>query len=147
MKDYVPNDATFTTAFASARVGRPFLARYYLRALDKTLKNDPVPEYVANEDETEINLEHVMPLTPSSEWAIDADTGSTAQKLLGNMILLRAPSNSALGNKSFAEKKKVYAESAYAITQLVSDAKRWTLEEIKQRQAEMAKIAVKTWPA
>jgi hypothetical protein len=145
MREYVPADSAFEQAFATARVSRPHLARYYLRALDKTLKGDPAPEYVANEDETEINLEHVMPLNPSAEWQIDKEAGQIAQKLLGNMVLLRASRNSALGNTTFEEKKKVYKESAYAITNPVAKFKQWTLDEIRQRQADMAKIAVKTW--
>ena len=46
------------------RVCRPHLARYYLRALEKSLKYDDQPEYVANEEVTEINLEHCLPLSP-----------------------------------------------------------------------------------
>ena len=115
-------------------MSRPHLARYYLRALDKTLKRDPAPEYVANEDEREINLEHVMPLQPSAEWDIDEEAGQIAQRLLGNMVLLKASENSSLGNKSFDEKKKVYKESAYAITNPVAKYKHWTLDEIRQRQ-------------
>ena len=64
MAAYVPADAQFREAFATARVSRPHLARYYLRALEKSLKKDPQPEYVANEDVTGINLEHVPPLSP-----------------------------------------------------------------------------------
>ncbi len=146
MKDYVPGDAQFEQAFATARVSRPHLARYYLRVLDKTLKNDPAPEYVANEDENEINLEHVMPLTPSAEWNMDAETGQTAQKFLGNMVLLQAAKNSSLGNKGFADKKEVYAQSSYEITRPVAEYKQWTLEQIKKRQADMAKVALKAWP-
>lgn len=146
MKEYVPTDVAFEQGFATARVSRAHLARYYLRALDKTLKRDPAPEYVANEDETEINLEHVMPVQPSPEWQISTEIGQIAQKMLGNMVLLRATSNSSLGNKPFEEKKSVYKQSSYAITQPVAAYQRWTLDEIRQRQEAMAKIAVKTWP-
>ena len=61
MKDYVPTDAEFEEAFATARVSRPHLARYYLRAIDKTIKSDPQPEFVANEEADQITLEHILP--------------------------------------------------------------------------------------
>ena len=62
MKNYVPNDREFEEAFSGARVSRPHLARYYLRALEKIVQGIPQPKYVANEEVAEINLEHVMPL-------------------------------------------------------------------------------------
>lgn len=142
-----PNRSSkFGEAFATARVSRAYLARHYLRALDLTIKSDPEPEFVQNEEESEINLEHVMPLSPSKNWDVDSDTSLTAQKLLGNMVLLRASKNVLAGNSSFEDKRKVYAESAYSITSRVAEYKQWTIEEIRAHQAWMAGIAVATWP-
>jgi hypothetical protein len=146
MANYVPSDAQFEEAFSTARVSRTHLARYYLRALEKTLKNDPHPEYVANEDVADINLEHVLPLNPSADWKVDADTARTAQRLLGNMVLLRANQNRDIGNKSFPEKKAVFKASGYYITQQIAEYDEWGLDEIRLRQMELAKIAIKTWP-
>jgi hypothetical protein len=145
MKEYVPTDSQFEEAFASTRVSRARLARYYLRAIDKTIKSDPQPEFVANEEAEQITLEHVLPLSPSQEW--DADTGSAqaAQRMLGNMVLLRANQNRDLGNMSFEEKVKVFQQSGYSITNQVSAYAKWGMAEIRKRQTEMAKIAVRTW--
>ena len=38
MEKYVPTDKEFQEAFSTARVSRPHSARYYLRALEKSLK-------------------------------------------------------------------------------------------------------------
>lgn len=146
MKKYVPTNREFEEAFAGARVSRPHLARYYLRALEKSLKRDPQPEYVANEDVAEINLEHVLPLTPGTDWKIDPDVARAAQRLLGNMVLLKANQNRDIGNKSFAEKRKIFKSSGYYITQQVATNDQWTLDEIKKRQARLAKTAIETWP-
>jgi hypothetical protein len=146
MRAYVPTDAEFEEAFATARVSRAYLARYYLRALDKTLKNDPFPEYVANDDETAINLEHILPATPTPAWKIDSDIQVAAQKLLGNMTLLRASKNRGIGNEPFGTKRKVYEESSYAITNEIAKYADWSIDRIRERQKMMAKIAVKTWP-
>ena len=145
MKQYVPTDSEFEQAFATARVSRPHLARYYLRALEKSLKADDQPEYVANEEVTEINLEHVLPLSPSEAWKVDTDEAKAAQRLLGNMVLMRANQNRDVGSKSFDEKKVVFAASGYFITQQVAKYDSWGLNQIRDRQAELAKIAVKTW--
>jgi hypothetical protein len=146
MSNYVPSDAQFEEAFSTARVSRAHLARYYLRALEKTLKNDPHPEYVANEDVSDVNLEHVLPLNPSADWKVDADTARTGQRLLGNMVLLRANQNRDIGNKTFAEKKAIFQVSGYFITQQIAEYDDWGLDEIRIRQMEIAKTAIKTWP-
>lgn len=145
MKKYVPTDSEFEQAFSTARVSRPHLARYYLRALEKSLKSDDQPEYVANEEVTEINLEHVLPLSPSEAWKVDSDEAKAAQRLLGNMVLLKTNQNRDIGNKGFEEKKRIFARSGYFITQQVAKYDTWGLKEIRERQAELAKIAVKTW--
>jgi hypothetical protein len=145
MKSYVPTDAEFEEAFATARVSRSHLARYYLRAIDKTIKADPQPEYVANEDADQITLEHILPLNPSPEWDSDEETAQAAQRFLGNMVLLRASQNSEIGNATFAEKRAVFKQSGYNITSEVTGYAKWSMEEIRDRQAKMAKVAIKTW--
>lgn len=145
MKAYVPTDAEFEEAFATARVSRPHLARYYLRAIDKTIKSDPQPEFVANEEADQITLEHVLPLNPAAEWESDSETAQATQRFLGNMVLLRANQNRDAGNASFAEKRAVLKQSGYCVTNEVANYEKWDLEQIRDRQAKMAKIAVKTW--
>lgn len=145
MKDYVPSDKEFEEAFATARVSRAHFARYYLRALDKTIKDDPHPEYVANEEAEDITLEHVLPLHPSAEWKVDEDAAEAAQRLLGNMVLLRINQNGDLGNSTFDEKKKVFANSGYSITNQVAEYDVWSMDQIRHRQNKMAEIAIKTW--
>ena len=146
MTQYVPTDAAFEEAFATARVSRARLARYYLRAIEKTIKNDHQPEYVANEEVTEINLDHVLSLTPSDEWKVNSDEVEAAQRMLGNMVLMRANQNRDLGNKGFSDKRKVYAKSDYSLTKQVSSYRAWGLQQVRDRQAKLAKLAVKTWP-
>ena len=48
------------------RVSKGYLARYYLRAIDKTMADDPDPEFVANEDYDATNLEHIIPINPDT---------------------------------------------------------------------------------
>jgi hypothetical protein len=147
MKDIVPTDKQFEDAFATARVSKGYLARYYLRALDKTLSGEPDPEFIANDDYDVTNLEHIVPLTPGPDWKISADEATSLQALVGNLTLMSARKNVAIGNSSFSDKVKVYKESAYKITNTLEQYQAtFGAEEIKKRQIELSKLAVKTWP-
>lgn len=145
MDKYVPSDAEFEEAFATARVSRPHLARYYLRALEKTRTDDPHPEYVANDDVLDVSLEHIVPLELSDDWDIDADTASAAQKMLGNMVLLKSTQNRDLGNSGFDKKRAVFSTSGYYTTKDIAHYDKWTMDEIRDRQRTLAALAVKTW--
>ena len=145
MKPIVPTDKEFLEAFATARVSKAYLARYYLRALDQELKAGEMPEYVANDDAAQINLEHVIPLNPSADWNIDKETADACQRLLGNMVLLRSDRNAAVGNARFADKKPTFQQSAYLMTSEIADFHTFGLAQIKERQKKMAEIAVRTW--
>lgn len=145
MRQYVPSDAEFEEAFGSARVSRPHLARYYLRSMEKSLKQDPHPEYVPNEDVRDVNLEHVLPLHPDESWQSESESAEAAQKFLGNMVLLKSTQNKDIGNSSFEKKRKVLSESGYYITKKVAAYDSWGVDEIKKHQIELAMIARKTW--
>jgi len=134
MDRYVPSDAEFEEAFGTARVSRPNLARYYLRAMEKAAKQMPQPEYVENADIQDITLEHVMPLKLTDKWDVDSDQAETAQKFLGNMCLLRSGVNKDIGNKPFSDKKGVFLASGYVLTKEIAGYERWTLEDIRDRQ-------------
>jgi hypothetical protein len=147
MNGIVPTNRQFEDAFATARVSKGYLARYYLRAIDKTMADDPDPEFVANEDYEATNLEHIIPLKAGPEWGLSSDELASAQNLIGNLTLLSAKKNVALGNVVFSETVKVYKDSAYRVTnQLEIFGDQFGLEQIRARQIDLAKIAVKTWP-
>jgi hypothetical protein len=147
MEEIVPTDTQFEEAFATARVSKGYLARYYLRAIDKTMADDPDPEFVANEDYDATNLEHIIPINPDDKWPLTAEEAASAQTLVGNLTLLSSKKNVALGNVSFGEKMEVYKESSYLITNMLERyGDNFGLEQVKARQAELAAYAVKTWP-
>lgn len=144
--DIVPTDAEFEAAFATARVSKSYLAKYYLRALELQVKNDPEPELIPNEDAV-LNLEHVLPENPHANWLeVSAEDVEANKKRLGNMVLLQAKKNSTIGNAPFSEKRVVLAESSLHLTAEVGAKKKWGAKEIAARQARLAKLAVLTWP-
>jgi len=147
LTDILPPDGLFEAQFADARVSQGFLARYLLRALQLKAQDDKEPENVPNDEEQFINLEHVLPDNPNGDWKhIDPDTAAALHKRLGNMVLLQAKVNTLIGNTAFAEKKKVFKQSSYSLTQAVAKYDQWGAKEIKDRQGKLAKLAVETWP-
>lgn len=147
MVDVIPTDAVFEASFMDARVEKGYLARYYLRALEMKAKADPQPELVPNEEEEDINLEHVLPENPGANWAqVDPDVATAYYNRIGNLVLLKAKKNSTIGNASFAEKKPVLASSAFILTAEVGKQRGWDKTKIQERQKRLSKLAVETWP-
>ncbi|HEY3917665.1 MAG TPA: HNH endonuclease family protein [Stellaceae bacterium] len=69
------------------------------------------------------------------------------RRVLCTRAKLSARKNVAIGNSSFADKVKVYKESAYKTTNKLEKYQgTFGADEIKKRQAELAKWAVTTWP-
>ena len=146
MLDVVPNDEQFRRAFAHANVSRTHLARYYLRAMELYSADERHPQLIPSEDTSAVNLEHVLPINPSKEWNIDPEVASAFYKRIGNLVLLGATQNVALGNKTYGEKRRIMQKSPFVLTSQAAENKDWRPEEIEARQAKLANLAPKVWP-
>ena len=141
-----PSDATFLAAFENATVSNRKLARYYLRSMELSAKGEREPWHIPNDDQSEINLEHVLPEKPEGNWPkFSDDEVKLYYKRIGNLCLLRATDNSTAKSASFATKAPVYANSPYELTKQISTTEDWTVVEIADRQKTLAPIAVTTW--
>ncbi len=88
-----------------------------------------------------------MPRKPGQDWRhFKAEAVAAYVSRLGNLVLLRASSNTRLGNAAFSTKRPVYSASPYVLTRMVASATDWTPTEIDKRQEVLAGLAVKTWP-
>jgi len=147
LMEIIPSDALFQQEFSEARVSQVHLARYYLRALERIRKGQPEPEWIPNDDEYAINLEHILPQSAQDGWTdIDDETARAYWRRLGNMVILQASKNSIIGNASFEEKRPTFKASGFLLTQEAGDYAKWGVAEIESRQKELAKLAVQTWP-
>lgn len=149
--DYVailtPSHAKWTAYFSTARVAKNSLARYYLRSMELQVQGNPEPEFIPNENEQVINLEHVLPENPGPGWAhVDPETAAAFHRRVGNMALLQVTKNIKIGNDAFATKQPVLKASLYKLTNEIAAHTNWGMKEITERQKQLAKIAVKTWP-
>lgn len=148
LKDIVPSDSLFEASFFEARVSQTHIARYFLRALERTRRAQSEPEWIPNDDEQAINLEHVLPEKPQQFWPnVNAETAETYWRRLGNMVILQATKNSIIGNAGFGQKKATLQASGFLLTSEVASQPSWGPQEIEDRQRELAKLAIKTWPA
>lgn len=143
----VPDDAQFEAAF-SVMSKKARHARYFLHALQRHVDRKKSAELITNADETQVNLEHILPRDADpEEWPnFDADEHASLFNRLGNEVLLDAKENGALNAKGFEEKAKVYERSALGLTSDVAkNFTDWDPDAIARRQKELAALAVKTW--
>lgn len=147
MLKVLPTDIEFLGAFEIARVARPHLARYYLRAMElKAQGNDPC--LIPNPDTDVVSLEHVLPENPGPNWKVKAEIAEAYYKRIGNLALLSTPINNSatVGNSDFAVKKPFLQQAPFTLTQEIANYSQWGPDQISERQLALAKLAVKTWP-
>jgi Protein of unknown function DUF262/Protein of unknown function (DUF1524) len=68
LKHITPTDGTFSAAFEQATVSNRRLARYYLRSMELSGKDEAEPWHIPNDDRSAINLEHILPEKPEGNW-------------------------------------------------------------------------------
>jgi hypothetical protein len=140
----VIKDAEFKISFSTAKISIAKTARYYLRALELTAQGQPNPEFVPNDDKA-INLEHIMPESPSEDWNLSQTDLETYCKRIGNLALMQADKNNKIGNLKFSDKKEIYKQSTFLLTSQIAELDKWDADAIDNRQKKMADLAVKTW--
>jgi hypothetical protein len=139
--------------------------RYFLFEYEQELKRKArakrdklIWEEFAGEhyEEDYATIEHVYPQRPKSdEWKkqfsqFDQKQKTALRNSLGNLVALSRPKNSALGNRSFADKKKGtdetsgYVAGSYSGIE-VSQFEEWTAKEILDRGLKMWAFMEKRW--
>ena len=146
LMNITPTDGEFSAAFTTATVTNRKLGRYYLRSLEMVRETEKEPWLVPNANASVINLEHVLPTKPGSAWPqFSNDEVRLYRNRIGNLTLLQATKNSGLQSADFETKKKVYADSPYETTRMISKQKEWSKTQIDNRQAYLASLALKAW--
>lgn len=96
----------------------------------------------ARVDLSELNVEHLMPQTPTREWLemlnVDSETYQKNLHRLGNLTLAAKPDNSAMGNKDWSYKKEVLKSTSHLkMNEALLSIDKWTVEEIDKRTDEL----------
>ena len=144
---YVDDDRTrrdFALLSVDTRGRRRRLAKYVLARLEADAAGrgcDP--------DTDPGTVEHVLPENPAGEWAaaFASEHRDAAVHRLGNLTLLEAAANRAVGSGDYAGKRAAYAASGYALTRRIPELapERWTPALLEARQRELADRAVRVW--
>lgn len=144
---YVDDDRTrrdFARLSVDTRGRRRRLAKYVLARLEADAAGrgcDP--------DTDPGTVEHVLPENPAGEWAAafaPRHWGAAVHRL-GNLTLLEAAANRAVGAGGYAGKRAAYAASGYALTRRIPELapEQWTPALLDARQRELADRAVRVW--
>ncbi len=145
--EMIPIDEEFHKAFEIATDSKSTLARYYLRSLEMAAKGEATPWFIPNDDQTIIDLEHILPEEPGDNWPqFTEDDVKTYSRRIGNLALLLAKTNSDLKSSKFEPKKAAYKDSPYELTRMVARERRWTKDEIVAGQKRLSDYTLKAWP-
>lgn len=137
-------DSFSTKSFVTKNTKQRKLIKYIFASLENQQHNKDV--FVFDVDAT---IEHILPENPNEIWFNDIareDHESMVYRL-GNLSLLEEKKNKECANKSFVDKKNLYETSQYAITRSICTKDTWSDEEIRNRQKQLANIAVAVWKA
>lgn len=141
---YLPDEDfmnAFSTKVINTKRGKK-LVRYVLYALENQIAGTN-----RNFEDESGTIEHILPENPSSEWELVFSPDKQPDYIyrLGNYTLLEQSKNTAeCRNKTYAEKLPIYQGSQYQMTNSM-DYPEWTPEQIKSRQAKLARIAKTVW--
>ena len=120
-------------------------SRHILESLETAISNNNEPVDMSH---SRITREHIMPQNLSLGWSerLGRDAISVHSQYLhtvGNLTL--TGQNESMGNKSFSEKKKVFANSSFALNSYFQNCDVWNEEEIIKRARYLGEIATKIW--
>ncbi len=101
-----------------------------------------------NVDPSVLTIEHIMPQTLSDQWKTDLGedweiTHELLRHTLGNLTLTAY--NSELSNATFEVKKNRLQESNLRLNNYFQTKESWTREDIEERAAYLADIALQIW--
>ena len=119
------------------------LIRYTLYKLEGQVEGGSLYDFETDSG----TIEHILPESYPPAWEQDFSEEDYARNIymVGNLTLLEAAKNNReAADHPFEEKKKVYATSKFALTKKIDDPQ-WTPQNIKKRQAQLARLATAIW--
>jgi uncharacterized protein with ParB-like and HNH nuclease domain len=148
IKKQNPDSDLFKASFMNFQSKNTKLSKYILYNINqKLLRDDRKSDLSANKDE--INLEHIIPKNPNSDWQKilkqeQTDLNDILYKI-GNQTILLKEYNKKAANLDFSKKVEIYKLSNLPINHFLKDLKTFSSVEVQNRQKEFAEIADKIW--
>lgn len=143
-----PSDDRFHRDFADASIGtsgqKQKLVRYILMRLENQAHGTHL-DWLTDP----ATIEHILPENPSAEWDEVIRPESQPQYIyrIGNLALLETRLNRDAANRSFDDKRPLYAQSNYKMTAALDRyaPNEWNTAAIEKRQKRLAEHAVAAW--
>ncbi|HEV3036879.1 MAG TPA: DUF262 domain-containing protein [Candidatus Angelobacter sp.] len=138
-----PTDAEFEERWVRSDIYGGRACQVILERLEQSYGHHEVVSF------DESSIEHIMPQTLTPEWyellgADAADVHSEWLHTIGNLTLTGY--NPELSNRSYSEKRGLFATSHFELNRHFGDHENWSAFEIEARARGLFKIAVKLWP-
>ena len=142
---HMPDDQFLKDYLKSANV---YNTRLTLRIIFDRIEMDDNPAPV---DLSKLNVEHLMPQTPTGEWLqelnIDEITYEKYLHRLGNLTLASKIDNSKMKNKPWEYKRSVLEDTSHlTINKKIIDIDKWNIEEIEKRTDYLIDKIIKLYP-
>lgn len=133
-------DDVFLNNFSSFKTTNKLRLRYILKKINDSYSK----EIAVLNDNNKIHLEHIMPIKADG-WDIIKEEHEEYLWKIGNLTLLGSEYNKKSTNKIFNDKKDIYEYSEVQLTRKLLDYDEWNIDVIKERQVELAELAVNIW--
>ncbi len=147
LRTVYPDDAAFRIAFAEKSIKTTDsrnnrVVRFILCALEKHLSGQ-AHDFASDA----FNIEHILPQNAPDGWGgFGNDDADALVYRLGNMTLLQSGANRDLGTSEYDQKRAVYQQSGFSITQkLGNENAEWKPDRIAAVQNWMASQATAVW--
>jgi hypothetical protein len=145
-KIYV-KDADFKQSFSTIEITTGGRNKKIVKYILTKIEN-----YISNMDndfnDANFTIEHILPENHSQIQDWNERFMQNANKFiyrLGNYTLLESKLNKKCGNKNYDEKKEIYGESRYKLTNEYVNYDEWDIENLNSYQIKLAKQAISIW--
>ncbi|NJK36075.1 MAG: DUF262 domain-containing protein [Oscillatoriales cyanobacterium SM2_2_1] len=129
----------FSLLTISTKGQKKKLVRYILCRLEADASHIDV-----NEDS--FSIEHILPESPTDDWRQNFTDAQIEEMVyrIGNLTPLEPHLNRQIGNELYPNKREVYQQSVYKLTQNIL-AEEWTPDALATRQQRLAQRAAHIW--
>lgn len=134
-----------TKEFETRNANQRKIIRYILAGIENQKHNKNMSLL-----DVDATIEHILPEHAGEKWfkEFEQEDFESAVFRLGNLTLLEEKKNLKDAADALFEKKKiVYATSQYGITRDITSFETWKINDIRNRQKQLAEIAATVWKA
>ncbi|MCI1902453.1 MAG: DUF4357 domain-containing protein [Enterococcaceae bacterium] len=140
----LPIDRSLIANMSNANAYSMRLTRWLLEKIENH-------ENSAKLDMSNLSIEHIMPQSSTAYWEkasrLSGEEYTELVNTIGNLTLVTKPDNSAAGNKDFAAKKKIFADTLHIhMNKEIYAKSEWTKKSIAARSKKIIRELIAMYP-